>query len=113
MSPGMASLRQGDVLVSLPYSHFMGGVKWNITCHINKDVISICDSGLPKCEFLGHQVGRQGHRALRISHTKNSRMSQSFTGGWGKVISLRQVIRYAYNNKSSKVRVKVTEADPM
>ena len=34
--PRMASLRQGDVLVSLPYSHFMSGVKWNISCHIRK-----------------------------------------------------------------------------
>ena len=40
------------MLVSFPYSHFMGGVKWNIPCHIHKDVTSICDSGLPKCEFL-------------------------------------------------------------
>ena len=36
ISPRMASLRQGDVLVSLPYSHFMSGMKWNISCHINK-----------------------------------------------------------------------------
>ena len=36
LSPRIASHRKGDVLVSLPYSHFMGGVKWNISCHINK-----------------------------------------------------------------------------
>ena len=32
----MANLRPGDVLASLPYSYFTGGVKWNISCHINK-----------------------------------------------------------------------------
>ena len=42
----MASLRYGDVLVSLPYSYFMGGMKWNISSHINKDVTCICDSSL-------------------------------------------------------------------
>ena len=36
MSSRMASLRQGDVFVSLLYSHFKGGVKWNISCHISK-----------------------------------------------------------------------------
>ena len=31
-----ASLRQGDVLVSFSDSHFTGGVKWDISCHTNK-----------------------------------------------------------------------------
>ena len=42
MSPRMASLRQGDVLVSLPDSHFMGGVKWNISCHVHKQRCCVC-----------------------------------------------------------------------
>ena len=33
-----------------------------------------------------------------------------FTGGWAQVISLRQAIMHAYNNKSSKV--KITKLDP-
>ena len=40
-------------------------------------------------------------------------MSQSFTGGQGQVISLRQALTYVYNNKSGKIKVKVTEADPV
>ena len=32
----MASLTQGGVLVSFTDSHFTGGVKWDISCHINK-----------------------------------------------------------------------------
>ena len=64
----MASLRQGDVLVSLPYSHFMGGVKWNISCHINKQG---CHSYLqlwsPRCEFLSH-VGKQQTRGHPFPH---------------------------------------------
>ena len=79
VSPSMASLRQEDVLVSLPYRHFTGGAKWNISCHINKQ---ICHNFLqfqpPKCEFLSHP-GKQQTRGT-ISHTKNSRMSQSFRG---------------------------------
>ena len=35
------------------HSHFMGGVKWSISCHVSKDVTSTCDLGLPRCEFLG------------------------------------------------------------
>ena len=64
VSPRMASFRQGGVLVSFPYSHFLGGVKWNISCHINKDATSICDSGLLKCDFLGHP-GKQESRGAR------------------------------------------------
>ena len=26
----------GDMFISLPNSHFMAGIKWNISCHINK-----------------------------------------------------------------------------
>ena len=40
----MASLRQGDMLFSLLHSHFMRGLKWNISCHINKDATAICNS---------------------------------------------------------------------
>ena len=72
--------------------------------HINKDFTSISDSSLPKCEFLVHAP-------VNICHTKNSRMSQSFTGGRGQVFPLMQTLMYAYYNKSSKIRVKVTEAD--
>ena len=44
ISPRTASLRQGDVFVSLLYSNFEGGVKWNISCHISKkDATFICD----------------------------------------------------------------------
>ena len=32
----MASLRQRYVLALLSYSHFTGGVKWNISCDTNK-----------------------------------------------------------------------------
>ena len=71
LSPRIASHRKGDVLVSLPYSHFMDSVKWNISCHINKDVTSICDSGLPRCKFLGSVDKQQKKRG---GYTKNSRM---------------------------------------
>lgn len=67
----------GDVLVSLPYSHLTGGVKWNISFPIHRQ-----------------------------------RMPQSFTGRRGQVISLRQAIMFACNNRSGKIKVKVTEADP-
>lgn len=66
----------------------MGGVKWNISCHINKHIPRYVSS-------------RGATRA--ICHTENLRMLQPFTGGvgWGgQVISLRQAIMYAYNNKS-------------
>ena len=69
------------MLVSLPYSHFTGGMKWNISCHTNKQIChNFLQSQPPKCEFLSHP---------------------------GK-----QPIIYAYNNKSGKIRVKVTEAEP-
>ena len=102
------------MLVSLPYSHFMGGMKWSISCHINKPVISICDSGLPKCEFLG-LIGKKqkdtGH--CTIYNTKKSKILQSFKGRLGQVI-LSEAGHYVfYNNKSGKIRVKVTEADPV
>ena len=87
----------------------MDSVKWNISCHINKDVTSICDSGLPRCKFLGSVDKQQKKRG---GYTKTSRMLQSFTGGQGQVISLRQALTYVYNNKSGKIKVKVTEADP-
>ena len=63
--------------------------------------------------FWATKWADRGTGCCSICHTKNSRMSQSFSGGWGKVMSLRQVIRYAHNNKSGKVRVKATETDLM
>ena len=60
----MASLRQEDVLLSLPYSHFMGDVKRSISYHINKDATSICDSGLPTWEFLSHASKQQMRGAV-------------------------------------------------
>ena len=42
-----------------------------------------------KCEFLGC-AGKQQKRCTRncaISHAKDLRMSQSFTGGWGQVVN--------------------------
>ena len=39
----------------------------------------------------------------------NLRISQSFTGGQSQVISLRQTIMYAYNNKIDNIRVKIKE----
>ena len=72
------SPRMGDVLVSLPYSHLTGGVKWNISFPIHRQ-----------------------------------RMPQSFTGRQGQVISPRQAIMFAYNNRSGKIKVKVPEADPV
>ena len=77
MSPRMASLRQGAVLVSLPCSHFTGGMKWSISCHINKQ---ICHSYLwfrpSTCEFLS-QASKQETKGT-ISHTKNSRAGSGF-----------------------------------
>ena len=83
----MASLRQGDVLVSRPYIHFMDRVKWNISCRISKQrCYSYLQFQPPKCEFMSH-VCKQQTRGT-ISHMKNSRVSQSFTGGQGQAISL-------------------------
>ena len=63
--PKVASLRQGDVLVSRPYIHFTGRVKWNISCHISKQR---CHSYLqfwpPKCEFLSHACKQQMKGAI-------------------------------------------------
>ena len=70
----------------------MGGVKWNISCHINKHIPRYVSS-------------RGATRA--ICHTENLRMLQPFTGGvgWGgQVISLRQAIMYAYNNKVADLK---------
>ena len=39
----------------------------------------------------------------------NLRISQSFRGGQSQVISLRQTIMYAYNNKIDNIRVKIKE----
>ena len=36
VSPRMASLRQGDVLVSLPHHHFTGAMKSSVPCHVNE-----------------------------------------------------------------------------
>ena len=78
----------GRIYVSFTsYSHFIGGIKCNIYCHINKDVTFIYDSSLPKWEGTG---------CWAIFHTENSRMSQSFTDEQGQVNSLRQTIMYAY-----------------
>ena len=79
MSPRTASLRQGDVWVSFPYSHFTRGMKWNICYYINKQRChSYLQFQLSKCELLSHSSKQQMGGA--ISHTKNSGKSQSFTG---------------------------------
>ena len=78
----MVSLRQGDSLVLLPYSHFTGGVTWNISCHINKQG---CHSYLrfwpPKCEFLSH-VGKQQTRGHHFPHKelKNATVPHRWAG---------------------------------
>ena len=85
--PRKASLRQGHVLVSPPYSHFRGGVKWKLSCHINKQRCHSClQFQPPKGEFLSH-AGKQQTRGS-ISHTKNSRITQPLTGEQGQAISL-------------------------
>ena len=43
----------------------------------------------------------------------NLRISQSSTGGQSQVISLRQAIMYAYNNKIDNIRVKNQKADSL
>ena len=113
LSPRMASHRKGDVLVSLPYSHFIGGVKWNIFSHINKQRCHISLWFWPAQMWISgpcQSAAEEGHHAL--CHTKNSRMSPSFKGGQSQVTSLRQAFTYAFHNKSSKIRIKVTEANP-
>ena len=62
--------------------------------HINKDVTSICDSSLPKCEFLGYSVSNRGGAPCPLPHKEFKNVSQSFTGGLGQVISLRQTLMY-------------------
>ena len=96
--------------------HFVTVISWVVWNGIspvistNKNAASICNSCLPKCEFLGHASKQQVRGGgSTICHTKNLRMSQSFTSGWSQVISLRQTTMYAYNNKTGKIRIKVTE----
>ena len=85
----MASLRQGGS-VSFLYSQLTGGVKLSPVMSRNKDATAIWDSGPPNVKVSVLQVssptGKQRRRGA-ISHTNNSRMSQSFTGGQGRVIS--------------------------
>jgi len=40
------------------------------------------------------------------------RVTSEAPGRQGQAISLRQAILYAYNNKSNKIRDKITEANP-
>ena len=74
-------------MVSFTYlQSFHRCMKWNISCHINKQR---CHNYLwfwpPKCDFLSH-ASKQQMRGT-VSHTKNVRMLQSFTGGQGQAIS--------------------------
>ena len=111
ISPRMASLRQGDVLVSLPYSHFMGGVKWNISCHINKDVTSLCGSGLPKCEFLSH-ASQQLRRDTVPSATQRiqechhpSRVGRVRLSPWGRPLRMPFITTAARQGLKSQKQI--------
>ena len=109
MCPRMTSLGQGMCC------HFLTVVSWVVwnglspVISTNRDAASICKTHLPKCEFLGHASKQPVRGGPTICHTKNLRMSQSITGGQSQVISLRLTTMYAYNSKTGKIRVKVTE----
>ena len=120
ISPRMSNFRQGDVLVSPPYSHFTGGMKWNIW-HIKKQgyhsYMWFCPQPHHKCEFLSHASKQQSGT---IPYTRNLRMSQAFKGGQGQVISqwakqrhfnLRVGQRRGRVPRGKKKRIKVTETD--
>ena len=100
-SPRMASLRQEDVLLSLPYSHFMGSVKRSISYHINKDATSICDSGLPKCDFLSHASIQQMRGTVPFATQRMKEChSPSQVGGfrlspWGRSLCMPIITKAA------------------
>ena len=71
------------MLASFLYSQLTGGVKLSPAISINKDATAIWDCGPPNVNVSVLQ------EAGAISHTNNSRMSQSFTGRQGQVISQR------------------------
>ena len=67
------------MLASFLYSQLTGGVKLSPAISINKDATAIWDCDPPNVNVSVLQ------EAGAISHTNNSRMSQSFTGRQGQV----------------------------
>ena len=93
----------------------MGGVKWNISCHQKTKMPHLPTMPVSQNVNISPTSKQQTREVPTICHTKNLsntmnlRMPQSFTGGQGQLISLRQTTVYVYNNKISNIRVKVTE----
>ena len=94
---------------------FMGGVKWNISCHQKTKMPHLPTMPTSQNVNISPTSKQQTREVLAICHTKNLRqhnnlrMPQSFKGGQSQLISLRQTTVYVYNNKISNIRVKVTE----
>ena len=96
MSPRMASLRQGDVWIWLPYKSFHGWYEMKYLFSYQPTNMSYLSVTLasPNVNFWATSVSSRGRAPCPLPHKEFKNMSQSFTGGLGQVISLRQAIMY-------------------